>query len=169
MPDLNPSLWRYLDTDGDGGGTKNAVGDYSSAAEEFKIVPPAQTRIEVARMIISIVDAGAPDSGSYGNNITLTNGITVAVRDAGGVIEDITDGVPVMKNSDWGRLAGIDVAPMDWGSGDGQVIVRFTFEKSGVPLVLDGDEGHYLAVNLNDDFSGLVEHYFMIHGRWVNA
>ena len=163
MPYYAP-IFRYLDTDGDGGGTKNANGDYSSAAEDFKIIPPSDEHWYLARMIVSIVDTGSHDSGKYGNNITLSNGITVALKNSSDVtINDITDGVPIMKNSDWGRLAGVDVNPMSWGSGDDQTIVRFTFEKSGEPLELK--DGNYLAVTLNDDLSGLVEHYFMVHGR----
>lgn len=165
MPKAQALLFRYLDTDGDGGGTKNANGDYSSTATDFKLSPASGERFEIARLNVAIGDSGQIDSGKYGNNITLTNGITVAVKNAAGVIVDITDGVPVMRNPDWSHLAGVDALPMEWGTGVGKLVVRFTFERTGVPLQLDGSSGEYLAVTLNDDFSGLSEHYFMAQGR----
>lgn len=138
------------------------------AVQKFKIAPASGETMELARMIVSITDVGAPDSGKYGNDIDLTNGITMFLDSTDDVDNvDITDSLPIKTNSDWGRLAGVDVQDMAWGTGNDQVVVRFTFEKSGVPLVLHGGWGHVLEVTLNDNFSGLVEHYFMVQGRYV--
>ena len=41
------NLFRFLDTVGDGTGAKNAIGNYSVAAEQFKIIAPANTRYAI--------------------------------------------------------------------------------------------------------------------------
>ena len=163
----NKCLYRYLDTDGDGTGTKNAVGNYSGAVEEFKIVPAAGETFYLSRIMVSVTDAGSFDSGSYGNNITLTNGISLKLKNTGDPTIDITDGVPIITNSDWCRLAGPDVSVMSWGSGDEQMVVRFTFTKAGQALKLSGDDGASFCVELNDDFSNLVSQYFMVQGSYL--
>ena len=160
-------LYRFLDTDGDGTGTKTAVGDYSddpgSGVEIFYIAPPANTVYEIARIIPHVVDAGTFDSGSYGNGIDLTNGIVIRISDSSGVLVDLTDDLPVITNTDWGRLC-YDVTRSTFGTGNEYLHARWTFAKSGQPVRLVGDSGHKLEVVLNDDFSDLVEQYFMVQG-----
>ena len=54
-------LARYLDTNGDGTGTKTAVGEYHDAGdgqEIFYIQPPAGTIYRISRMIPFVEDAG---------------------------------------------------------------------------------------------------------------
>ena len=65
--DVTP-LFRYLDTDGDGTGTKDASVDYSGSPEtELFIAPPSGKIYTINQMLISIVDTGAFDAGDYGN------------------------------------------------------------------------------------------------------
>lgn len=143
------------------GSTISAIGDYSSAVEQFKFTAPGRvTHIE--RMIVYIEDAGAPDAGKYGNNIVLTNGIKVVVRDSSDVLKlDLTADYPIKTNGEWGAKC-YDVNNEAWGSGNDIVLVRWTFGKAGDEIeLLVGD---YLAVELNDDFSDLVDHRFEIQG-----
>jgi hypothetical protein len=157
-------IYRFLDTVGDGSGSKNANGNYASAAEEFLIQPGEKEYFKIERMIIQVRDSGAFDAGRYGNNITLTNGIVVQKKDANGVVTNITDNMPIQINADWGRVC-FDVSLLSFGTGDDSLVVRWIFSKNGAPIHLDGDKGEYLAVILNDDLSGLNGHYFYVGGQ----
>jgi hypothetical protein len=155
-------LFRHLDTDGDGGGTKNANGNYASVAEEFYIQPPAGQAYVINRMLVHIEDAGNFTANIYGAGSLLTNGVNVSVRQSGGQeIVDLLDGVPVVDNAHWGGVS-YDTDYVSFGAGNNSFNVRWTFAKSGVPIVLQNQEK--LVVNLRDDFSGLVEHYFLVQG-----
>ena len=154
---------RYLDTNGSGAGTKSAVGDYSSAAEIFYIQPPAGQIYRISRMIPFVEDAGTFDSGSYGNGITLTNGITVRVQDDNGTVLDLTNGLPVKLNTHWARLC-FDLTISKCGTGNEYLHARWTFAKSGQMIRLVGDNNERLEVVLNDDFRDLVSQYFMVQG-----
>ena len=155
---------RFADTNGDGSGTKNAVGNYSGAPQKFCIAPEAGEIFKVERIIPFLKDSGSLDSDYYGNGIILTNGIQIkVVRFAGQpqetVLADITDGVPVKSNSDWKRLC-FDQNISEYGTGNETAVWRYTFSKDAPAIVLDGDNKEEIQVILNDDFSGLVEHYF---------
>lgn len=158
-------VFRYMDTVGDGTGTKSATGIYATPTE-FKVVPAAGEVFELHRMIISLSDtAGSLDSGSYGNGIVLTNGIKVEIRNASGTIFALTNDRPVITNAEWGHLC-YDVNVLNFGTGDEHLVVRWTFTKGyGGPFIVDGDKGEYFAVILEDNFSGLTEHLFHIQGE----
>jgi len=161
----NPHLFKYLVS----GATKNAVGDYSASAVDFELIPASDEVYVLYRIMITVVDVGSFDSGAYGNNITLTNGISVSI--ANGIEEtsiDLVDGLPIKTNADWSRLAGVDVKVLDFGLGDNQLIVRWTFERAGAPITLVGDQEESLKVTLNDDFTGLVSQYFLVQGLLVD-
>ena len=162
MPMGTKILTRYLDTNGDGTGTKDAVGDYSSAAETFFITPPAGKKYTISRMLIGVQDSGSFDAVKYGNGVTLTNGIGVATTDATvGVTVDLLDGTLIKSNAAWGFLC-YDADVKSWGAGDEFLLVRWSFDKSGVLLTLT--ENDALVVELNDDFTGLNAHMFLVQG-----
>lgn len=157
-------LSRHLDTVGDGSGDKNANGNYAAAVEEFKIVPGATEIFRIARMIIHIDDVGNPGAGTYGAGAVLANGVEVQVKDASGVIIDMTDGMPVKENGDWQHYS-YDVSYTTFGPGNaGYVGIRWTFLRGGVALRLDGSAGEYLAARFNDDLTFLTEHIFVVQG-----
>jgi len=164
-----PRAW-IADTDGDGTGTTNAVGNYASAAEVFKVTGGADTTVygpgtgalAVYRLVGQIGVAGNPDAAAYGNDIPLTNGIVLGVWDSSDtLVVDYTDGDPILTNSDWSRLA-YDVEVSDYGIGDNFVRVRLTFSKFGGPIVIP--EGHYVGVECHDDLTDLVTHKFTFEG-----
>lgn len=166
-------LFRYLDTNGDGTGTKSATGDYSGAATQFFIAPPAGWRYHVSRMMVQIAGVGV-DSGTYGGLAALTNGIAVQKRSgATTVVTDLTDGLPVKTNHHWSRLC-YDVRLDEWGNPADidYVQVRWTFSKTDGALRLDGDQSERLSVVLNDDMgdasAALSSHYFMVNGFLIS-
>ena len=159
-------LFRFLDTVGNGSGTKDATGNYSDAGSgstDFLIAPTGTQVFVLERMIVHIKDTSGIDADKYGNNITLTNGITVTYNDTSGEVVDLLDGVNIFSNGDWARQC-YDANLITWGSGNDIVSIRWTFSRAGIPLVLKGDEGDDLTVTLNDDFSGLLEHRFQVQG-----
>ncbi len=157
-------IFRYLDTNGDGTGTKNANGDYSGAADEFFIT--ADSPCEIHRMVIEIEDTSGFAAAEYGNlGTNLTNGVKVSVDDhLGNELVDLVDGLNVTTNAEWARLC-YDADLKTWGAGNEFLMVRWTFARSGQPITLtDGDK---LIVTLNDNLSGLVSHYFMVQGYYL--
>lgn len=165
-PTADRYIYRFLDTNGNGTGTKNAVGDYSVAAEEFHIQPPVSLRYSLYRMIVCIEDTAGMRAEYYGDLASaLTNGIKVSVDDGAATeLCDLTDGDPVKSNAGWGRHC-FDVDVKTWGAGNELLLVRWTFSKAGAPVFLQ--EGHRLIVTLNDDLTGLVSHNFMVQGYVV--
>ncbi len=83
--------------------------------------------------------------------------------DAGGVVKDLTDGLPIKSNAAWGRVC-YDIDISTFGTGDNFVECRWTFAKSGKFLELNGQAGEWLEAYLSDDLSGLVSHTFMVQG-----
>lgn len=158
---------RYLDTAGDGSGSKNANGDYSVSGlgETIFYIAPESTQVfEVARLIVSVYDTATMQAQEYGNlGGALGNGITVRVSDSSGVVNDLTDGVPITINAEWAALC-YDADLKSWGSGNELLGVRWTFAKSGEPVRLAGKLGEKLEVVLNDDLTGLISHRFMAQG-----
>lgn len=164
-------LYRYLDTVGDGSGTKNAIGNYSGAGQEIFFIQPSVSQVfRIVRMIIFIGGkASSVKTDSYGSIAALTNGVTARVQNNGTVI-DLTDGLPVKTNSGWGGLCFDSEIYSSTSNTDTFNRVRWTFERSGYPIRLDGSNNEKLEIVLNDDFTdgagpnALTSHYFMVHG-----
>lgn len=158
-------LYRHLDTNGDGTGTVDANGDYSSAATHFYIQPPKDRVYTIARMMVEILDTNGFQAQEYGNlGSALTNGIQVCIIDDTGVVVDLTSrNDTVVTNAEWAMYC-FDVKLNSWGAGDEQLAVRWTFDKAGSPLILEGKNNERLAVILNDNFTGLIKHHFVIQG-----
>ena len=155
---------RYADTNGNGTGTKQVTGDYSGAAEIFYLQPGAGQILHVTRMIVYIEDAGPFNMDNYGGLAgALSNGITVRVQDDSGTIINLTDGIAIDHNGSWGRVC-YDINSINFGAGNDAVAVRWTFDRSGVPIRLVGDNNERLEIVVNDSFVGLVEHTFLIQG-----
>jgi hypothetical protein len=113
------SFFRYLDTNGDGTGAKEANVDGSVTPVEFSLsVPAGVGSMKLTRMIVYVRDTGSFDTGAYGNAIAMTNGMLIEHVDAdGNVITDLLDGVPILTSGGWSRQC-FDVVHSDWGSGD---------------------------------------------------
>jgi hypothetical protein len=162
--DPSLSIYRLLDTNGDGTGTKNANGNYSSVAEEFYI---ENTDVEdgmiIERMLITLQDGVGMRAAYYGNlGGPLTNGWEPVVKDdTDSVILRLGDNLPIKTNAGIGRVC-YDVDIKTWGAGDDVLVARWTFGRSGQPLFLP--LGYKLAITFSDDLSGLVNHYFTVQG-----
>jgi hypothetical protein len=156
---------RFADTTGDGSGNKQATGNYSSAPETFLIKPSGKTIYTLHRMIINVADTVGMQAEEYGNlGAALTNGISVAVYNSSGLLYNLTDpDYPVKSNAGWSYMC-YDAHLLTWGSGDEMLNVRWTFSRTGVPVVLRAWEGEYLEIKVNDNLTGLLYHAFLIQG-----
>ena len=155
-------IFKVLSSDGAGGGTYNWVGDHTPATASYMC--PADNIATIHRMLITIADVGGIGVLNYGALAELTNGLHLVAYDTDGTTELLhLDGEhPIKTNADWGSFC-YDVDFRDEGAGNaGYVNARWTFDKAGRPIVLKA--GQSLAILLNDDFTGLDHHHFMIQG-----
>ena len=160
-------LNRYLDTVGNGSGTKNLNGNYGGSGNGIfaRIQAPAGQVYAIRRMLVKIRDGTAGLSAdNYGAIAAgLSTGIEVQVResDETTVVQDLTDGVPVQINADWARLC-YDARPDDYGNGDNFILIRWSFFRAGSPIFLT--PGRMFGVSLSDDLSGLDAQFFLCQG-----
>lgn len=158
---------RFMDFTGDGTGSKSATGDYSSTADEMYLTPPAGYTYFVHRIIVSARDTNGMAAEEYGNlGSALSNGIELKhVRGLSGnvVVNNITDDVPILTNAGWAERC-YDADIKTWGNGVETLVVRWTFTNAGKPIQLKGNSHDRLVVYLNDNFSGLLSHRFLVEG-----
>lgn len=158
-----PPLNRFLDTNGDTTGSINGAANFA-VATEFFIRPAVGQIFDIYQLIVYIQDSGNLDSGRYGNNITLANGIIIQTV-LGTVVRILTAGQPIFINAGYTQHTG-RTELNDFGMGDGAFEATFDMvELLGLPLRLVGDSLDRLGVILEDNFSGLNVHTFKITGR----
>ncbi len=161
---MGTNFYRFADTVGDGSGTVNAIGTYAAAAEEFILSPPAGKVYEVARMLVTVEDAGSFDASKYGNGVVITKGIVITGQSKGTAIEITDPNELINTNAEWGSYC-YDADVKTWGTGNELLLVRWTFSKAGSPIVLDSRAEDFIKITLNDDFDDLVSHHFHFQGE----
>lgn len=140
------------------GSNINANSNYSGSVTDFKYVAN-ENNTKITRMIVFIRDTGGGiDVTKYGN-ITggLNIGIKTYIKPSGQAKIYLHSDLPIMSNGNWGAIC------YDSEIRDTIVSVRWTFNKSGTSLILQNQDE--FGVELNDDLSGLNEHYFLIQGN----
>ena len=148
------------------GSTTNAIGNYGTL-EQFKITCiQSSQQLHIRRMLVYYEDVGQFVTNKYGYDLVLANGINIVVRNADdSLVTELNDGIPIQTNSQWSALC-YDTRPDDYGAGpNGTLAVRWTFGESGKNVSLS--PGQYLAAELQDDFTGLLSHTFMVQGHYA--
>ena len=154
-------LYRYLDTVGDGSGTKNANGNYATTPQTFQIVVPAGKGFTIESMIIHISGTTNFQIFGYGSiNAALTNGITLQAV-VGGVTFNFVDGLPFKTNDDLSHIAPNINHVTYSGTGD-SIVVQFQISDFGIPLTLS--PGDSLQIVLHDNFTTLTSQHFIVKG-----
>lgn len=148
-------FWRFLDTAGNGTGTKNATGNYTST--RFYLQPPTGAVYDVSRLIVSVEDAAVITPTLYGA-VTITNGVLIR-RVSGSTIITLTDGISVTNNLGWRHFCQVTQTNIGGVTNQLQAVCDFA-----VPIRLSGDQSERLEALLADDFSGLDGHYFVVEG-----
>ena len=111
------------------------------------------TYIEDAEVSISLA--------TYGGITALTNGLLLQLVRKNGTTFDLGDGLPIKSNSDWARQC-YDVDISTFPAGNNYVHARWTFSRSGAPIVLNfGDKLQFV---MRDTLTALVQHYFLLQG-----
>lgn len=158
-------MLKYMTKDNDGA-TVDAIGDYSATRGVWMIKPKPGEIIHIARIVVSYKDDGSFDSGSYGNGIVLTNGITSYFRQNGvDVYPGFDPNLPILKNPDWAAIC-FDTRVDTYGSGEEQLSVRFSFNKTGKDIILYGDTGDEYVLYFDDNFTGLISHRILAQGYY---
>ena len=156
----------------EGGGSIHAIGNYLAVPDTFEWVPNAHRKANIARMLVLIEDDANFGASAYGGIVGgLVNGVRIVVRDSlngDALVAELDGGEPVYTNTDWAGLCH-DFTPFVFGTGQNNQVgtVRWTFARATAPLFLDGAKGHYLSVELNDDLSTLVDHRFLVQGKYL--
>ena len=161
------AIYQLMDTVGDGSGTTNAIGNYSdigAGLTEFRLKHNTGVQ-ELRRLLVYIEDSGSLDAALYGNGQILTNGIRIQLRNSSAQVLEEYTAFPILSNGDWAGHCH-DAVPLSWGTGNQILSIRWTFSKSGQPIYVNGFQGEYLTILLNDDFSGLVKHLFIVQGKY---
>ena len=148
-----------LTVDGTPTGDFLANGDYSSTAQDFSFTCPPDVYVEVDELRIIVSDGGTPSRTEYGS---LSAGLAVGVRafyqQFGEPEEDVTPALrPIQANQDFERIAtGLDL--IKYSGTDSRAY--------SVPLngAIKLNPSDLFAIRLNDDFTGLVDHQFVIIG-----
>lgn len=156
-------LFRFLDTLGNGLGDKDATGNYASTDTPFFIetTDPRQRYI-IHRVLCYIEDGGgSPSLATYGGLTALTDGILCRIMHRGELVCDLFDGLAVQSNSDWARIC-YDLTVETFPAGNNYAHARWTFAKSGWPIVLNPFDR--LEFVMRDNLSAYVQHSFMVQG-----
>ena len=154
-------LCQFLDTNGDGSGSIEMTGDYSMTADDFYVEAQAGEVLSIYEMLITVVDNANFTAAGYGGAAALTNGIHLSVHDDTGAEVLLLTPRYVKANYHWAAEC-YDAELVEFGAGDNAYIVRWTFARSGSPIVLE--PGWSLRAELHDSFTALVSHTMKVNG-----
>ena len=156
----------YLDTNGDGTGVKNAVGDYATTPTVFYYQPPVGITAEVTKLMIHVSDKGAFDVDGYGAIAPgqIVNGLKITVYRLGVKVLELTDGEPIVDNADLMHL-NTDYKLINFTSNYGSSIVSLDAQAFQNSLLMHGDLEDQLRVELSDDYTGLEDQHFIMYGN----
>jgi hypothetical protein len=147
-------------------GSINANINAASSRETWSFGPSATSTFRAFRLLVTVEDEMGFQADEYGNlGSSLGTGLLIQVSDSNGTKIDLCDGVPITKNSEWAHFFH-DVDVKSWGVTPTNELLtaRWTFAKAGVPIRLEGSESEELQVILQDDFSALLGHFFVVQG-----
>ena len=153
----------FLDINGDQTGSIEGNGDYSVTPRVLFIQPPSNEIFVINRLIGAVHDNGNFTSSIYGANAAVTNGVDIQIKRDGESLVNLTNGRPVKDNGSWPDFC-YDVDVSNYSGNDNYLHFRWTFEKAGAPLILNGAEGDTFEVTLSDDYTFLTEHRYVVQG-----
>jgi hypothetical protein len=165
------NIRQFLSANGDGTGEININGNYSDAGlgrTRFFIQPPIDETYLLNRLLVFIEDTQPFSANVYGKDIVLTNGIFLEVVDEGGVTHDLVNDHPVKSNAEWTDHCH-DAIVSSYGSGNQALSARWSFFRSGFPLMLEGRNNDRLEAIFHDNFNGLVEHHLKVEGWKISG
>ncbi len=113
----------------------------------------------INRILIYLEDTTGMRVNFYTTAGALTNGVKFFVRfGSGGGKLYINEDIPIKSGGEYAILCH-DVKILDYGAGNDAITVRWTFMS---PINIT--TGFQIGVEVNDDLTGLISHYFRIQG-----
>lgn len=162
-PDSGRPFQFFLSRNGAQTGTINANGNYSSSPVDFYY--ESTGRFEIYSLIVNISDNANFNQEDYG---AITGGVTNGVKFLAGIGNGIevpilrSDVWPIKKNYQWASIAS-DIKLTSFAGLAQTMIIDFHIPDS-YGKMFSLDPGQSVIARLNDDFSGLVSHTFIIRG-----
>jgi hypothetical protein len=159
-----PEEWflQHLTLSGDGSTIEMAVD--GTTPKNFDYTVPAGKRLIVNRCMIVLIDGNIAYENFAGTGAVLTNGLLLQYAVDGSVFTNWLDN-PIVKTSDFGRLAGTDIGKIQSSVGaDPDVsVMRWTLARAGyVPLF---EAGTVIRVVVQDNLTSLVSFEWILQGR----
>ena len=153
---------RFLDTGGDATGLINANVDGSGTPIDFKVQAGPKQLILLHKLIVSVRDNAQFVAQGYGGLPYLDVGIQIFWKqDAAAPEVDRTDQREIHCNGCWALYAD-DYQVRISAAND---VVHSSMHEFSTPLVIG--PGGYYAIRINDNLSGLTQHYFRVHGMLI--
>lgn len=159
ITDISRKVDQLMDTVGDGTGDA----EMATSAAVYKCVPSPDRIYVLSRMNVYIEDNTKFRGDRYGASASLVNGIDITIHDGSGSLFRYTP-YPIRKIGHWHLLAGVDMFFTDFPIGNDIAAVRWSFWKGSGYMVLNGDKGEFLQVEVRDDISDLVSHIAQVQG-----
>ena len=144
----------------------NANGDYTANSKKFVYRNKHAELVYITHLAIYIEDSTALDSGLYGSGITLTNGIRLEIETKDHGLQRPFGRQTIKKNSEWSLYTTEPYDMYNFGTGPYSITYRLDFGKICDYAQLE--KGDVFKVHLNDDFTGLTGHKFIISGYTTN-
>lgn len=167
-----PLVGRYLSDTGLSTGVTNMREDTLAVAKDYYITALEGEKLLIGRMIIHLVDVGSFDSGSYGNALTLVNGIYPYIRRGlNGPKLSMVNGDPIFSNSDWEGIC-FDSNLSTYGSGNQSLVSRWSFSKYGESEGDDGiilNAGDQIGLRIKENLVGLTTHHAILQGQHLQT
>lgn len=142
----------------------NLIGTLASP-QSFKVKPLIGEEIDITRILIEMTHGGAGDNGLFGDLPELSNGVVLRTY-----INSVYKSLSIWKtNSDIAvDMYDITYTVRSGGGGSYGTNSRGTFQKYGAVVRLNGDNGDYLEVLIQDDLTNLDSFRIKAQGHLTN-
>lgn len=152
-------------------GEVNAIGNYSVTPNTF-FAKPSPTQDYVIRLVsIHFTFSGTQLAyNNYAAIAALTNGITIKSVGDEGTILDLTNGQPIKQNDNFVHF-GTGLDTVNFSGNFVSITAEFLFsdDRINAPITIKGGNNEQLNINLNDDFTGMLDHHFIVKGHINNS
>ncbi len=161
-------LSQYLTIDGTGSTASNVTGNYTGSATDFTYIPDSADRVHINRIAVRVGDSGGFVPQGFAALAALTNGIDIGVTNDSDFVFKVNSNQPIKRNLDWNTIGEVSVTPYSETTYSGYTVSIDLSQKYPGGLRLNGAIGDALTVRVNDTFTGLIEHRYLIEGYYEN-
>ena len=160
---ITDQIYQALDETGDGTGNISQNVNGSITPVKFLIKPPSTHKYIFTRLNVFAIDSNWNNASFYGATAANANGIRIYIENDSGIVKEYTDNFKIKRARDWALLAGVDAVSIGSAGAD-PLTVRWTFERGGSDIVIDGSKGERFVMEIPDDLTGLIDQIAVIQG-----